>query len=81
MGETCCVSFEIRNRGVEKSFWFMPGKNSIMAAIFLIRQVVERYREKKECKRYISILRRHMIRSSECSLLGFREKVRFPHNK
>ena len=48
MGETYRASLESNNAGLSMNqFGFMPGR-STMEAIFLIRQVMERYREKKK---------------------------------
>ena len=47
MGESYRASFESNNADLYEPIWFMPGR-STMEAIFLIKQVMERYREKKK---------------------------------
>ena len=47
MGESYRASLESNNWVSMNQFGFMPGR-STMEAIFLIRQVMERYREKKD---------------------------------
>ena len=47
MGESYRASFESNNADLYEPIWFMPGR-STMEAIFLIRRVMERYREKKK---------------------------------
>ena len=47
MGESYRASLESNNAGLMNQFGFIPGRYT-MEAIFVIRQVMERYREKKK---------------------------------
>ena len=47
LGESNRAEVKTQNKNIKESAWFMPGR-STMEAIYLLRRLMERYRDKKK---------------------------------